>query len=71
MTARIYTSKMPQGLNVPDSGYPAEILNRVETYGTYRGPCPCCNNRIVVKPRDAPLTDEDRRFLFPPAEEVK
>jgi hypothetical protein len=65
---RIYSKTYPEGVE-KDASVPlftAEIVAEIDAKGVYRGTCPCCDKKIVVRyaGERATMTAGDEHFLL-------
>lgn len=71
MMYRIYSKTIPEGVvKDPETGlaqvFTASLIREVEERGVYRGGCPCCGKRIVVREATANpnMTAGDEHYLL-------
>jgi hypothetical protein len=68
MSYRIYSKTYPAGVvrDIDDGLLTQGMLAEVEARGVYRGLCPCCDKRIVVRfaGERSTLTAGDEHFLL-------
>jgi hypothetical protein len=66
MKVILYSKLVPRGVTRDSDVMPAWIMEAIETSGVYRGDCPCCDRRIVVRMAGERfnMTAGDEHFLL-------
>jgi len=61
---RIFSKSRPEGVVKDNELMTPEVLASVETTGVYRGKCPCCDKRIVVRHAHMSASAGDEHYLL-------
>lgn len=66
MRYMVYSVPRPDGVERDENFVSGEIITAIEQTGVYRGRCPCCSKRIVVRAAGerTAMTAGDEHFLL-------